>query len=118
MRWSGDVAFRRVLLLVCVAFALIAGAARVYAQPAAGPADGDEVATAPVEIDGVVLFRVRGVSSYPAAARAQLIRERIEAFASDSTVSVDALQVVERGGLLAIAAGERVAVIGASGLIR
>ena len=28
MRWSGDVAFRRVLLLVCVAFALIARVAR------------------------------------------------------------------------------------------
>lgn len=106
MRWSGDVALGRVVLLLFLA--LIAGAGRVYAQPAAGPADGDEVATAPVEIDGIVLFRVRGVSSYPAAARAQLIRERIEAFASDSTVSVDALQVVERGGLLAIAAGERV----------
>ncbi len=51
---------------------------------------------------------MRGVSSYPAAARARLIRERIEAFASDSTLSVDALQVVERGGLITLAAGERV----------
>lgn len=97
---------RWIRLLVMALVATLAVGVRLDAQRPSAAADGDEVATAPVEIDGVVLFRVRGVSSYPAAARAQLIRERIVALASDSTVPVDALQVVERGGLIGLAAGE------------
>ena len=53
-----------------------------------------DVITAPVEIDGDVLFRIRGVSSLPASDRAQRIRERIIAVARDPAVAPESLQVV------------------------
>ena len=84
--------------------ALSASAAR--AQDTADPAE-PEVVTAPVEIDGVVLFRVRGVSSFPAGARARLIQERIVAAAADPAVILDSLRVVERDGMTQVAAGDR-----------
>jgi small-conductance mechanosensitive channel len=65
--------------------------------------------TAPVELDGAVLFRVRGVSALPAEARAQAIRDRIVAVASDEQILVDALQLVERDGMTRIeAAGQTI----------
>jgi small-conductance mechanosensitive channel len=53
--------------------------------------------TAPVEIDGQLLFRVRGVSSFPAAERAEAIRGRIEKVAADASFPSDGLsaEVVE-----------------------
>src|SRR5262245_35958454 len=59
-----------------------------------GEAAEAAITTAPVEIDGVELFRVRGVSSYPAAERARRIKERIEGAAADPTISIDSLRVV------------------------
>lgn len=52
-----------------------------------------EVETAPVRIDGVTLFRVRGSSSKPAAERAALISQRIEEVARDSSISTASLTV-------------------------
>ena len=54
-----------------------------------------EPPSAPVEIDGTVLFRVRGSSVYPAGQRAQDIRRRIEAIADDATVSGDAISTAD-----------------------
>ncbi|PYE21523.1 mechanosensitive ion channel-like protein [Paraburkholderia silvatlantica] len=53
--------------------------------------------TAPVEIDGQLLFRVRGVSSFPADQRAEAIRGRIEKVAADRSLPSDRLstEVVE-----------------------
>ncbi len=65
------------------------------------------IATAPVEVDGVELFRVRGVSSYPAPERARRIKERIEAAAADPTISLDSLRIVELEGFVQIVAGNR-----------
>jgi small-conductance mechanosensitive channel len=71
-------------------------------------ADSDnEVAVAPVELDGAVLFSVRGVSSLPAAERARLIRERLTAIASDQTLSADSLQIVEIDNTVRIMAADR-----------
>jgi len=66
-----------------------------------------EIATAPVELDGALLFRVRGVTSYPAEARARVIRERLEAVAADPTISLDSLRIVEREGVAQIVAGDQ-----------
>jgi small-conductance mechanosensitive channel len=66
-----------------------------------------ELATAPVELDGTVLFRVRGVSSYPAEQRARAIRERLEAVAADPTIPIDSLHIVEHEGLIQIVARDR-----------
>ena len=76
----------------------------------AGPGAGRrraqaEIATAPVELDGVVLFRVRGVSSFPADQRARVIRDRLAEAAADPAVSVDALRLVEADGVTRIVAG-------------
>jgi small-conductance mechanosensitive channel len=66
-----------------------------------------EIDTAPVELDGQVLFRVRGSSSLPAETRAANIRARLEAVAADSAIPLAALRVAEAEGLERIMAGDR-----------
>ena len=58
-----------------------------------------EPPSAPVVLDGEVLFTVRGVSAYPASQRADAIAGRIRAMADDPNLRVDALQVVEADGV-------------------
>ncbi|HPU81290.1 MAG TPA: mechanosensitive ion channel family protein, partial [Accumulibacter sp.] len=65
------------------------------------------VATAPVEVDGRVLFRVRGVSSFPARERAAAITERIRRLAGDPAVPAGSVRLVESGGYSSIMAGDR-----------
>jgi len=75
--------------------------ARVWAQQAGAPAGAAEaqleesIVTAPVTIDGVELFRVRGISSYPAPARAQVIAGRIVALAANPAFNPDGLRIEE-----------------------
>lgn len=64
--------------------------------------------TAPVLLDGKVLFQVRGISAYPAEGRAEKISERIEAFAADLTRPITSLRVVEDEGFTIILAGKQV----------
>lgn len=73
--------------------------------------DGEEhpdaqIVTAPVEIDGDVLFRVRGMSSLTAADRAAAIRERIERAASNPSIPLEAVRVVDSDSFSALMAGE------------
>jgi small-conductance mechanosensitive channel len=75
--------------------------------PATKPASEAEMATAPVDLDGAVLFRVRGVSSLPAAERARLIHERLVALAENQDIPVDALRIVEEEGIGLIRAGDQ-----------
>jgi small-conductance mechanosensitive channel len=86
----------------------LTAAGRLSAQDAAEPAAEAEIPTAPVDLDGVVVFRVRGVSSLPAAARAALIRDRLVAVAADAAVPVATLRLVDDGvsPITRIAAGE------------
>ncbi len=75
------------------------------------PSDIDattDVARAAVTLDGVALFRVRGVTAYPAEQRAQTISGRIEAIAADRSVPADALRVVEAEDRSNLLAGDRV----------
>jgi small-conductance mechanosensitive channel len=76
------------------------------AQEAPPPAVEQTVATAPVDLDGALLFRVRGVSSFPAESRAARIRERLIAVASDPSVAVDSIRVVDEGDVTRIVAGD------------
>ena len=69
-------------------------AAAAQTQGAASSSDDSDVVTAPVTLDGVELFRVRGVSSYSADARAGVIAERIAAAAADASVSLDSFHAV------------------------
>ncbi len=68
-------------------------------QPAAGTPMAEDVGAipprAPVIVDGITLFNVRGVSAYPAEQRAADISRRIAEVADDPTVSLDSLTVVQ-----------------------
>ncbi|HEU4922549.1 MAG TPA: hypothetical protein VFT23_05700 [Burkholderiales bacterium] len=88
---------------------LVAGMAGAAAPPPDGSAI-EATATpeqAEVTLDGVMLFRVRGVASYPAEKRARAIAERIRAVAADRSVPVDALRIVEAEDRSDILVGER-----------
>ncbi|MBP0593384.1 mechanosensitive ion channel family protein [Paraburkholderia sp. LEh10] len=62
--------------------------------------------TAPVEIDGQLLFTVRGVSSFPAGQRAEAIRGRIEKVAADASFPSDRLSTEVVENVTIIMAGE------------
>jgi small-conductance mechanosensitive channel len=64
-----------------------------------------ELATAPVTLDGAALFRVRGVSSLPAEARARLIQNRLITAATDPAISTDSISAVDVAGTTRIVAG-------------
>jgi small-conductance mechanosensitive channel len=98
---------RRLALLVLMIFGALAAPAWLHAQESGRPAIDADIATAPVEIDGVVLFRLRGVSSFPADVRAANVKTRIVGVASDRTVPIDSLRIVDTGGALGILAGDR-----------
>ena len=66
-----------------------------------------DVARAAVTLDGEVLFRVRGVTAYPAERRALTISGRIEAIAADRSVSPYTLRVVEATDRSNLLAGDR-----------
>jgi small-conductance mechanosensitive channel len=71
-----------------------------------------ELPSAPVVVDGDVLFRVRGTSAFPAERRAAGIAGRIEALAADPRVSADAVHPAEIDlGTAIVADGHRVMVI-------
>ena len=78
---------------------------RLSAQEAI-PADA-EIDTVPVQLDGEVLFRVRGSSSLPAATRAAGIRARLEAIAANRSLPTTSLHIAESEGLERIMAGDR-----------
>jgi len=71
----------------------------------------EPVPTESVVIDGVVLFRLRGVSTYTAEVRAAEIGGRIMALARDKNISVDALRIEEHELGSAIMAGDRLIMI-------
>ena len=77
---------RCVWLLSLTLIAGLAADVRLRAQEPAETFEEAEVATAPVVLDGAVLLRVRGVSSFPAPTRARVIGEQIAKVASDRTI--------------------------------
>src|SRR5262245_9814822 len=98
--------------VIALAAALVALPAGVGAQaarpePPVAEAEGTD-ATAPVEIDGETLFRVRGISAYPAERRAREIAARIRDAARDPRASPTAVQVVEGEGRSSVVLGPRV----------
>jgi small-conductance mechanosensitive channel len=95
---------RALVLLMLVATA--SWPAPLLAQAPAGTDAEPAIVTAPVVLDGVELFRVRGVSSLSAAERAANIRSRLIAVAADRTIPVESIQVVEGDGLSRIQAGQ------------
>ena len=97
---------------MCFLMALVAAAIFPVhaAETASAPQDVDvvaeaEIPTAPVEIDGRLLFRVRGVTSFPSEERAKAIRRRIEGLAADPAFIADALSIADEGAFAGLMAG-------------
>lgn len=90
-----------ILAAVLLAPLLAFGAAGDEARSTA-PALELTLETAPVEIDGQVLFTVRGLSSLPAEKRAQSIGRRIEEAAGDAAFASAGLKVdtLETGAVI------------------
>jgi small-conductance mechanosensitive channel len=83
-------------LLLAMGWCLPAQAQNAQA-PATEAAESPSVdqPTAPVVVDGITLFNVRGVTAYPAERRAGAIAERIRAIAANAAVPVESLVVRE-----------------------
>jgi small-conductance mechanosensitive channel len=98
---------RRIGVPLLALFAALTAGGRLQAQETARVSVEDNIATAAVEIDGAVLFRLRGVSSYPAEVRAQRVSDRIVAAAANPAVSIDSLRVIETEDAADIAVGDQ-----------
>ena len=95
----------RALLLVALPVTLVLGP-----SPRASAQDRQpdlEIETAPVEVDGQVLFRVRGASSMPADARAARVSNRIEAAAADRSIRPEELFIRDADGIAWIMARDQ-----------
>jgi small-conductance mechanosensitive channel len=93
-----------------------AGGATPAAVQAQSPPDlrllEEDTPTALVSLDGHAIFRVRGVSAFPADERARAIEERLRAFARHKARSVDELRLVSQANATLILAGtERIATV-------
>jgi small-conductance mechanosensitive channel len=96
-------------------FLLVLGAfMMVFLVPSAGaataPGMSEEAAdeqelSAPVVVDGISLFRVRGVSAFPADKRASRIANRIVALAADPAFVTETIRIEEQGDATVIMAG-------------
>jgi small-conductance mechanosensitive channel len=63
--------------------------------------------SAPVVVDGVELFRVAGAVSFPAATRAENVRQSIVEAAKDRTLAPESVGIRTRDGRLDVTAGSR-----------
>ena len=103
--------FAILLLLAAVAGLVRPGAALAQSEGAEAKnasliASERAVVTAPVVIDGRALFRVRGVTAFPAAERAATIAQRIRAVAGDSAIPPSALHLLANDHWTEIVGGE------------
>jgi small-conductance mechanosensitive channel len=97
-------------MLLALAWAAVARVPATFAAaPTTPPTFEAELQPVPADVmlDGEVLFRVHGVSVYPAEQRASAIAARIRAVAADRTVAADALRVNESEFGWDILAGDR-----------
>jgi small-conductance mechanosensitive channel len=97
----------RLALGSLILFACLAAHGGLAAQQTAPAEVDEELITVPVELDGTVLFRVRGVSSLSAKERASGIRSRLVAVAADPSIQPDAIRIVEQEGITRIQAGDQ-----------
>ena len=109
---------KQALVSLIVVLAVTSGD-RVWAQAAQENAAAEAIVTAPVVVDGQVLFHVRGVSSLPAAERARRIHAQIIAAAKDPAVTVESITVTDAEGISRISRGSEVitAVVDADGAL-
>jgi len=101
-----SVIIQALVLLAILAIPVIS-AWGVEQEPVNTESRETEFRTAPVEIDGQLLFLIRGASSLPAEQRADGIKERIEAVASDKGIRSDSLTIDNGKHIATIMAGKR-----------
>jgi len=89
---SAPAARARWIALLVLTLASGGGGLRAQAGPAPPDAPLD---TAPVELDGETLFRVRGVPTLPAEDRAEAVVERLALLAADPGFDPESLRIVE-----------------------
>ena len=89
----------------------VSAAAQTSGKVGSEPTSPSMQQTAPVVIDGEVLFRVIGVSSYPAAVRAKAVSERIGAIAANRSVDPGTIAISPHPLGLRIAAGGRLIMV-------
>jgi len=97
-----------VLLLLSCSVLLPAGvgAAEVSTAKVVDESSLEEL-TAPVVVDGRVLFKVRGSSAFPAEKRAQAISDRIVAVAADPSFTREAIRIDSQPNADVVIAGNR-----------
>lgn len=102
---------RRILLggtLLWACMLAVTGIANASDDPTSD-AVWTDVSTAPVIVDGSVLFQVRGTSALPADERAGAIAQRVVDLAADPDFQPQALRIVaEQPGSILIMAGNRI----------
>lgn len=89
------------LLLLLLAPAILAQQAEDFKTPA------DDTVLASVVVDGQLVLKVRGVTSFPAAERAKSIHDRIVKAAQDDSISIDEIKIVNDEEMSKIVAGDR-----------
>ncbi|MCM3873253.1 MAG: hypothetical protein ND895_21435, partial [Pyrinomonadaceae bacterium] len=88
------------LFLVLTGFWSLVPAQDVSSEKSGASETGNDIEEgrmAPVEIDGKVLFLVRGSSAFPAEERTAAIANRIKAVAADQTISPGDVRLIEVG---------------------
>jgi len=90
----------------CLALAALLVVVPALAEPETAVPLNDDVMVAPVVVDGKTLFQVRGISSYPAAVRADKIRDRIIAIARNPAVAPDSGRLEHRDDEVALLYGD------------
>ncbi len=100
--------FSMLLMFAAVAGLTRCGAALAQSEgkDASFIASERETVTAPVMIDGRVLFRVRGVTAFPADQRAAMIASRIRVLAADETTPPSEIHLVASEHSTDIVAGD------------
>jgi small-conductance mechanosensitive channel len=99
---------KKVLIPLVLVLPLAGSQAAYSAEPAKVSADREiAVQTAPVRVDGTVLFAVRGLAAHSAHERARNIANRITAIADDREVKPESIVAVEEEGSTALRVGTR-----------
>src|SRR6516162_7675147 len=95
-----------------LAIALGAGPLGSAIAATADDIEAQEIVTAPVVLDGVPFFRVRGLSHFPAQERAARIADRIAKAAADTSFDPQTLRTEEgEAGTEILAGSERLMVV-------
>ena len=98
------------LIILLAAAGVLASPRPATPEPPDRPAAVQESSfrTAPVTIDGTVLFPVRGLQAFPAQERADIIGKLVEEIARDDSIRADAIATVESDVSTDIVAGGKV----------